>query len=548
MSLYGSLFSGVTGLAAQSRSLGTISENITNVNTVGFKAKTSHFATLVAAGSAESGSVGGVRHTTSNNVDVQGIVQSTNSETDIAIAGGGFFVVNNDVENGIATGDTLFTRAGHFAIDQDRHLANASGNFLMGWQLNRDGDFVDSDNNVITPDPTSEADLQPVDLSQVTFTSEGTSTINMAASFPAGMTVGDTFNASSRVFDALGGTHNLGFGFTKADHIEVTGTVRSTPGESFQIGPLATEAARENGPTTDNTSITLDFAFDAFDAGSGSTTWTVDVTGANVDTITPNSFTIEFDSDGALTDTSMREINVVWDGSLGAKDSIMALDFDQITFDAAAAPAGAGTVNANSAVLKLDASSAAEDDVFVSGASTFIEFVNGQPTPDTNTLTMEIDWDNGETFADNSTINFDLSDLAVTGNDFQLISTNQDGVAFGAFTGVSIDRDGFVIANFKNGTFLPVYRLPLADFNNPNGLQEVDGNAYESTLESGSFFLNQPGVGGAGTIVPRALEQSTVDIAREFSNMIITQRAFSSASTVITTSDEMLQELVQIKR
>lgn len=119
MSLYGSMFSGVTGLTAQSRALGTISENITNINTVGFKAKTTHFSTLVAAGNAGSTpGVSGVLHNTAAQVDTQGILQTTENPTDIAIAGGGFFVVNSDVENGRAIGDTMFTRAGHFAVDK----------------------------------------------------------------------------------------------------------------------------------------------------------------------------------------------------------------------------------------------------------------------------------------------------------------------------------------------------------------------------------------------------------------------------------------------
>lgn len=553
MSLYGSLFSGVTGLTAQSRALGTISENITNVNTVGFKAQTTHFSSLVAAGNDGTGSVGGVLHTTSKQVDRQGILQTTESDTDIALAGGGFFVVNDDVAEGRAVGETLFSRAGHFAVNNERHLANASGHFLMGWRLNKDGDFVDDDNNVITPDATSDADLLPVDLSDVTFTSEGTDNITIKASFPAQMTIGDTFSASSRVFDDLGGTHNIDFDFTKADHVELTGTLTDDAGATFQIANIDTPAARSNGTLTENTGLTLDFAHSVTNADG--TTWTVTVTGENgtVDPATA-SFDISFDDDNRLIDDSLREVRVEWDGGLNAEDSIIALDFTAIDFDPAGAPAATATVNETGAVLQLVPSTTNENDEFVSGSETFVQFDSSGNLVGPESLDMLINWDNATTFAPDSLISFELgrggtqSGLSVSGAEFQLNSTSQDGIAFGAFTGVTIDQDGFIIANFKNGTFLPVYRVPLADFTNPNGLRAVNGNAFEATLESGDFFLNQPGKGGVGAIVPRALEQSTVDIAREFTNMIITQRAFSSASTVITTADEMLQELVQIKR
>ena len=138
--------------------------------------------------------------------------------------------------------------------------------------------------------------------------------------------------------------------------------------------------------------------------------------------------------------------------------------------------------------------------------------------------------------------------LSVGGDEFALSSTSQDGIEFSPFQDATIDKNGVVFANFKNGTTLPVFQIPLADFNNPNGLQAQNGNAFSASLESGDFFLNVPGSGGVGAISPQALEGSTVDIAKEFANMIITQRAFSSSSTVITTADEMLQELVQLKR
>jgi len=556
MSLYGSLFSGVTGLNAQSLALGVISENITNVNTTGFKARTTSFATMVSGDGIEAGSVGGVLHNVSKQVDGQGIIQATTNATDLAISGGGFFVVNSNVDNGRAVGDTMFTRAGNFAIDEDRQLANAAGHFLMGWKLNTSGEFVDSANNQITPDPTSAADLVPVDLSDVTFSSQATEEVEIKATFPAQMVVSDAFDVSVSVFDGLGSTHDLDFTFTKSDHVVLTGNFDAAGPINLTV---ETPAKVGEDATTDATEIDLEMTFAGVDPDDTDINlWNVKVipntgsatAGDPLNETDLDTFQLRFDSDDKLIGDPIRQVDVSWAGGLGAEDSIIALDFASMTFDAGAAAAATHTVNNSGALLKMDVGTTNEGDTFVgdSANGTFVKFDGDGNLVSPDSFGMEIDWNNVESFADNSTISLDLTNLGAVGDTFQLSSTNQDGVAFGAFTGVTVSDEGFVVANFKNGTFLPVYRLPLADFNNPNGLKELPGNAYISTLESGNFFLSQSGEGSVGDIIPQSLEQSTVDIAREFANMIITQRAFSSASTVITTADEMLQELVQIKR
>jgi flagellar hook protein FlgE len=123
----------------------------------------------------------------------------------------------------------------------------------------------------------------------------------------------------------------------------------------------------------------------------------------------------------------------------------------------------------------------------------------------------------------------------------------QDGAAFGKLTGVSIDTLGVVSALFSNGQTRKVYEIPLADFPNPNGLQADRGGVFNATTESGAVDLKPSNSAGVGQVSPGSLESSTVDIAQEFSNMIITQRAFSANGKVVKTADEMLTELLQIK-
>ena len=123
-----------------------------------------------------------------------------------------------------------------------------------------------------------------------------------------------------------------------------------------------------------------------------------------------------------------------------------------------------------------------------------------------------------------------------------------DGAGFGQFSGVTIGEDGLVTALFENGDIRPVFKIPVATFPNPAGLGANTGNVFTQTDFSGLFFLRTAGTGGAGKVQNSVLEASTVDIAKEFTQMITTQRAFSASAKILTTADEMLDDLVRIKR
>jgi flagellar hook protein FlgE len=129
-----------------------------------------------------------------------------------------------------------------------------------------------------------------------------------------------------------------------------------------------------------------------------------------------------------------------------------------------------------------------------------------------------------------------------------LYSSDVNGTLFGGLTGVRVDEQGYVIALFNNGVEQRLYKLPVATFLNADGLGPLNGNSYRATVESGGASFKNADVGGAGSIANLALEQSTVDMAKEFSNMIVIQRAYTAASKIITTADEMLEELTRLKR
>jgi flagellar hook protein FlgE len=127
-------------------------------------------------------------------------------------------------------------------------------------------------------------------------------------------------------------------------------------------------------------------------------------------------------------------------------------------------------------------------------------------------------------------------------------TTTSNGAIFGDLNGIEVDREGFVTAILSNGVARKFFQLPISTFANPDGLFAERGGAYLVSSESGNYNMKAAGTGGAGVVASSSLEASTVDLGLEFSNMIITQRAYSASSKIITTADEMLDELIRMKR
>ena len=185
---------------------------------------------------------------------------------------------------------------------------------------------------------------------------------------------------------------------------------------------------------------------------------------------------------------------------------------------------------------------------------------NADGTPKAiNTDKIALEWANGASdmtgnYYESSQINLYIGDTGTANGLTQLagkFTTNfvtQDGAKYGSYTGVSISEDGIVTAIFDNGETRAIAQIPLATFVDANALEALTGNAYIETTSSGNATLRTAGEGGAGVISANALEDSTVDIAEEFTDMITTQRAYSAASKIITTADSMLEELLTIKR
>lgn len=557
MSVFGSLFTAVSGLSAQSQSISMISNNIANVTTVGYKRTDAEFSSLVTGvGRSTTYSPGSVSAVQNARISQQGILQQSSSPTDIAVSGNGFFIVKSSSTDPLA--EPVYTRAGSFSEDSSGVLRNAAGFYLQGWPLDQNGNL-----------PASQADISslvPVDVGLVGGLTQPTSTASLAmnlkagetqAVYPGGVAPGYTadFTRGIKVFDSLGAGHDLTVTFKKmtsptataigavtaADLSAITGNVDATApfaaGESFSIKVGAGAAAGE-GPLT-NISLAGDVASILSQINS-----IVDINGAQV------AFA-QLDPNGHL---SIKATNTGKNITLAnVSGTPLAANKLGLTGSPYAAPTAPNLLTATPYTPNTEgwwtvAFSTPSGATVSTGVINFRG--NGQlnATKDLQGQVLlglnDIDWSNGSNLQD---IDFDIGGISQFSGEYNVVSSSQNGAELGLRTGVSIDDEGFVIAQFSNGQSSKLYKLAIATFANANGLAEVTGNVFRESDSSGSFNLREAGKGSAGKIASGALEGSNVDLADEFSKMIVTQRAYSANTKVISTADQMTQELLQLR-
>ena len=145
-------------------------------------------------------------------------------------------------------------------------------------------------------------------------------------------------------------------------------------------------------------------------------------------------------------------------------------------------------------------------------------------------------------------INLDLTKVTQQAQASTVNNITNDGAGPGNIVGVQVDTHGVVSAIYDNSQVRKIAKVAIATFPNPDGLKPVSGNAYQVTIPAGAMVLKDPGSGGAGQISPSSLEASTVDLSSEFTGLISTQKAYSASSKIITTADQMLDELINIIR
>jgi flagellar hook protein FlgE len=463
MSLYSAMVAGVSGLQSNSSALAAISDNIANVNTVGYKNNQVEFESLVTnSNNSSTYSAGGVSTSNQQFVTQQGSTTQTSSPTDLAIAGQGMFVTSPQPSQLNANSQVLFTRAGSFTTDTSGYLKNAAGLYLMGWSADAQGN--------ISP-ANSLTSLTPINIDALSGAVSATSQATVSGNLDAAQTVSQ---AAQLVAPAAGA-----------------------------YDPVNNSMTSYVSSATSPTGVKPDFTMQipVSDSLGGQHTLQIDFLKSS----TANQWDVEIQS----TPTS---------------DIPGATPVGQIAY---------GTATFNPATGALTG-------ITLTGS------VNGTPAP-ANT-SINVNWSASLGVTSPQQVNLDLSGLTqwASASSVQQVTTN--GTTFDNLSSVSVDKNGYVTATFDNGTSRKIAQVAMATFPNEDGLQAVNGNAYLATTASGSYNLKTAGSGGAGTIASSALEASTVDLSSEFTNLIITQRAYTASSKIITTADQMTQDLLAIIR
>ncbi len=604
MSLFGSLYTGVSALSAQSQSTAMISNNIANINTIGFKRSEAAFFSLVTTESRSSlYSPGTVSINRTQRVDQQGPITQTASATDAAISGNGFFPVKRSTDFGQ---EFLYTRAGQFSEDSQGLLRNASNFVLYGWPIDSSGNL-----------PANQGDLTSVVAVDVAFLgglTRPTTTAELAINLDAdevdynngtlvgGVQVGTAgflglpidssspthFSRGLTVFDELGSSQTITMEYRK-----IVGPMANAMSGSTQVLDRDTTITNLSGIVAGD-SFTVQTSGAAaqeyiIGAAAGAGQIRIDTVGDLVDELNNNY------GGGTELDAQITSEGQVLMQALNLNDSLIIAEtngtplfglnsllfpnpstpavieaYAPFTLDGSAAQSATNPYGYTTAAgdennqadfpdftdaitpntqgwweLKLlhpDGSVITQGLLNFNGDGTLN--ATGDSTGNIDIELSNIEWGNGSS---PQSFTIDVERFSQFAGNFDVIFSDQNGAELGLRTGVEITREGIVVARFSNGASADLYKIPMVTFANANGLQEVSGTAYTETEESGEENLREAGTGGAGFVEPSTLESSNVDLADEFSKLIISQRAYSAGTRLINTVDQMTEDLLRLR-
>lgn len=549
-----SMYSAVSGLKTHQTKMDVIGNNIANVNTVAFKSSSVVFQDVLyqmtsnASGANAATGTGGVNAkqiglgvttgATNLSITTSGAAETTGRAFDIRLSDQSttnFFVVNNGSEN-------LFTRAGSFYVDGAGNLCMTStGYTVMGWQ-------VDPTTGNIKKDTVSA--LRVMQTSNLTSAPEATTQANVSGIIDKNDK--DVLSDNGLV-KTLTFFDNLGYSYTARFAMKSTGTDGKYTVELEKI--LNSDGTTFYDPATSQ--VKLEDVFGSKTAGATLGTYNQVQSGYYYDA-TQKKFYVGSDNNGtelkwdANTSTFKEQNNQTTTHSLKQVYGISNGMVEKIKNGAKA------TVDTTTGKLTItgDVTDYAID--FSTKDGTFTGVGARTSNNKTNSVTLNMSkLGNNPTQFDDITIDFSgLKDADNGGKSTAVMSTGSidDGVTgkgkkLGAMIGISIDNNGLITGTYDNGNTETLGQIAVAQFANASGLEKVGENCYRTTLNSGEF----DGIGveisaDGSSMTSGELEMSNVDLSTEFTQMIITQRGFQANSRIITTSDTLLEELVNLKR
>ena len=459
-----SLYAGVSGLQNHQIRMDVLGNNISNINTTGFKKGRVNFQDMLSqtmSGAARpTDEVGGVNPkqiglgmmiASIDTIHTQGSLQTTGVMTDVAVQGEGFFILQDGEKR-------FYTRAGAFGLDADGRLVNpANGMRVQGWQAQTIGGVatvnVASDlTDLIIPVGGKDPAAATTDIQFACNLDKRTPEILPGATEQT--IIDGTWATSFDIYDSFGTVHQLQVSFTKVPGIA----------NRWQVEVVVDPAAE----TPTNTLVEVGAVNNA-----------------------DNLFFLDFDNLGSLAAVLDAQGDAVAEGELQV----------QVSFDVPEATVPPGEV----AVRQL------------------FNLNLGEVGSYRNAVTQ---------FAEKS------STKAII----------QNGYPMGYLESFKIDQSGVITGVYSNGTNRSLGQVALASFTNPGGLEKEGENTYVVSNNSGDARVDPAGIAGNGKIIAGTLEMSNVDLAEQFTDMIVTQRGFQANSRTITTSDQMIQELLTLKR
>ncbi len=502
-----SLYAGVSGLRNNQVRMDVIGNNISNVNTVAFKAGRvtfkEGFAQLLQGASRPPGDQGGINPIqiglgmqigSIDQIFNQGNLETTGSNTDVAIQGDSFFVVRKGNQS-------FYTRSGNFQVDALGNMVSPTNGFVVQGRTYDNGVLQDGIRDIQLPfgqkvsaKPTTETVLAG-NLNASASIFQGVFTNALDRALPINQSAWTETQIS--VFDSQG---------TKQDiKIQMWKTAPNT--WDWRIDPIASAQVQN-------------FQTDALNPPTA------------IGLPTPPTGYEILPGNVQVLSTSGTPYNNPGDWSFNAATG--AVDFTASMPSNSAIKIGyfmspvTATPSVNGGTLTFD-----QAGIMNTNITAAVDFA----VPGANLVQINLKLNGGVS---------GLTQFASTSS--TAVLRDQNGYTSGSLQNFSIDRFGLITGFFTNGTTSPLAKIVLGDFNNPSGLLRIGDNMYQESANSGGAVLGFALEGSQSQLTSGALEMSNVDLAQEFTNMIVAQRAFQANGKVVSTSDEMLQELMTIKR
>ena len=600
-----SLFSGVSGLKVHQTKMDVIGNNIANVNTTSYKSMSINFSELMYQTSANASGPNATTGTAGKNpkqiglgvvsgaistaITSAGSAQTTNNPFDIRITGDSFFIVSDGSNN-------YFTRDGSFYVDSAGNLAMTSTGFnVMGWQ-------VDEETGKVRQDTVTA--LRIMSQENLTYDAEYTTNGNITGivdkkDTDINSTAGKTINLP--IFDNLGYSYTVKLSLHKATndgefYLEMDDILDSEQksiteyygvdlADIARLGAATDVSVQEtHNPLTDTFNITV------LDQATNTNVQTPITRSVTYNQAT-NSYSVSFRDDSNTLITDADTLNRIGEAlginignALGtATDGVYTVSLDDFSTEGADANSERAVTLTNN-LEKLQAIFGSSIDQTINTATVdpltgaltvtnknitggLVRFntdtgafisANGNPTGLTIDFAEQLTKDGAVTSLRNfHDIEIDMTRMknADNGGSASLAADSGDlnglgaGRKLGDMSGIQISDNGEIWAAYDNGMSRLLGQIAVAEFANPSGLEKVGDNLYNKTLNSGDF----DGIGvdikvSGGAMNSGQLEMSNVDLSTEFTEMITTQRGFQANSRIITTSDSLLEELVNLKR